>query len=735
MILTARRSGSSGTVARPVTWESRSWIAHRRLFGYARMMLRWLVVVLAAMALMPGHLMAQPRAGPPPNERSSRLAEATRLRQAAEWRELDTALEKRDERGFIRGLEREPGLSQHYEAGRWPGHYPFIIAIDLGWMRLFEFLLEHGEPPVGRAEIMARHRVESDGPLSSALSPLHRAVQLHRLEFVGKLLAAGADVNATNRVGATPLALAVRTGPQSLDPPPDAQSLSTWEADRLRTVSMLLQNGANPLWRPPVAGEAVPYAPNRASENLTEFILTNAPPDSFRSPDGDTLVHWAAKAFATNALEVLLKRGSEPDRTNNFGRTPLHSLATTPAPKERSRPEAGKMYYFEFRDRFYATRAAVARRLLDAGIRHDLFSAAGLGDTNALVMLLATHAARINARDPIGDTALHWATRSGALSAVGLLLARGADAALTNFAGDTPLHLALGAEDEANTRFKRYHGPEIVADLLSARVPLEVANADGLTPLAVAAQRRNESVKLLLGHGALANPTNAFARPPLLLAAEAGIEDLINLLLDHGADPKARDSKGAPVLHILLEHTSNLGVIEHLVSNRRFGINDPDAHGDTLLHKAMAIPGGVRQYTAPPNLVQSFGQRFRPVEMALEKLEERRVLEASPGPRQVLVVGFLLNAGSDPNAKNKLGETPLHVLGRDDPDFVPQHSPSLTDQDRKYFRAEITAAQMLLKAGAKISARDNRGESPLGRAIRLKRTKWAEMLHELGGTL
>ena len=585
---------------------------------------------------------------------------------------------------------------------------------------------------------MRRTRMESDGMRWTSLSPLHRAAQLHRTPFVEKLLDEGADVNSTDRVdgtplAVTPLALAVRFQPQIDDPPGDPRSRTSLEADRLATVLILLRRGANPFWRIPEVAEAVPKGRGGASDNLTEFILTNALPDTLRSPNGDSLIHWSTKACATNALEILLARGVIPDRTNNFGQTPLHTLALTPAPKERAMPEAGHLYVFEFRDRFYATRAAIARRLLEVGLRHDLFSASGLGDTNALSTLLATNGTRINERDRLGNTPLHWAVRSGAWSATRLLLARGADTTITNLAGDTPLHLVLGAEDERTTWIKTYHAPEIVAELLTAPVPLEYVNLHGLTPLAVAAQRRQiEFAKLLLAQGARVNPTNPIAHAPLFLAAEGGSKDLINLLLDHGADPKARDSRGRPVLHILLEHAPGLEVIEDLVSSHRLSIHDRDTHGDTLLHLAMASPRKVKIYTPPANLMQIAGQRFKPVEQALQKLEEKQVLEASPSPRPVSVVWFLLRIGSDPNAKNNLGETPLHLLGRDDPDLAREGSQPLTEEERKPFKDELTAIQLLLKAGAKLNIRDHRGETPITRAIRLKRTKWAAILRELG---
>ena len=80
-----------------------------------------------------------------------------------------------------------------------------------------------------------------------------------------------------------------------------------------------------------------------------------------------------------------------------------------------------------------------------------------------------------------------------------------------------------------------------------------------------------------------------------------------------------------------------------------------------------------------------------------------------------LIVKILLAAGADPNSKNDLGWTPLHSL-------VLSNSPDT-----------IAVAQLLIEAGADVSAGDWDGETPIDRARRYNRSVIAEYLTEFGG--
>ena len=82
-----------------------------------------------------------------------------------------------------------------------------------------------------------------------------------------------------------------------------------------------------------------------------------------------------------------------------------------------------------------ASQGAAAGRL-------PLTQAADAGDVVAVRALLSERPADVNATEPDGATALHYAANRGNLEIVEALLAAGADAAAANRYGVTPVSLA-----------------------------------------------------------------------------------------------------------------------------------------------------------------------------------------------------------------------------------------------------------------------------------------------------
>jgi ankyrin repeat protein len=152
----------------------------------------------------------------------------------------------------------------------------------------------------------------------------------------------------------------------------------------------------------------------------------------------------------------------------------------------------------------YHGRRDLAELLLAHGRRADAFEAAAVGDGDRLRAALDADPSAVSALSGDGWTALHLAGFFGNGEAVRLLLARGADANArsTNALRNTPLHAGVA-------------GPR----------PLEMA-------------------RLLVEAGTDVNAAQHGGYTALHSAAQHGSVELIDLLLDHGADPGAAAEDG-----------------------------------------------------------------------------------------------------------------------------------------------------------------------------------------------
>jgi ankyrin repeat protein len=195
-----------------------------------------------------------------------------------------------------------------------------------------------------------------------------------------------------------------------------------------------------------------------------------------------TLLHQAVLMGKVDVVKMLLAQGVAVSVSDSlYGSTPLH--------------EAARRGYAEILELLLEADARVAMR--DKSGATALHTAAGHGQAVAAKLLL-DHAADVNARDQGGVTSLHYAVSVGDVELARLLIERGAKVdARTNeswdMAGDmTPLHLAAAAGDLA-----------LVSMLIEAGADINAANADGQTPMNLAAEGSyTEVVKLLKANGA-----------------------------------------------------------------------------------------------------------------------------------------------------------------------------------------------------------------------------------------
>ena len=195
---------------------------------------------------------------------------------------------------------------------------------------------------------------------------------------------------------------------------------------------------------------------------------------------------------------------------------------------------------------------------------------------------------------------------------------------------------------------------------------------------------------------------------PLHWAADVARIELVQLLLERGADANVHDRSGATPLFNAAEHTSELVLV---LLNAGADINNQDDTGRTSLHQ-IAQDDDQKQakffikYGANLDVQDCHGQT--PLHVA-----------ATYGSCNVAKV--LISSGAVVNARDKTGRTPLHcaVYGNIMPHQVKYH---------------LETGKLLLRAGADVTIKTNAGQTALELARLHRYPEITELLAKYGAS-
>jgi uncharacterized protein len=229
--------------------------------------------------------------------------------------------------------------------------------------------------------------------------------------------------------------------------------------------------------------------------------------------DGATALHWASYHDDVQKADQLIRAGSDVNAANDLGVTPLWTACVNGS-------------------------VAMVRRLLAAGANPNaslmqgetpVMAAARSGNAGIVEQLLA-RGANVSARAARGQTALMWAVAQKHSEVVKVLLAHGADIHARSDVWNQMMAVPPHGHPEYNRAIP--HG--------------------GDTALMFAARAGDlSSAKLLLASGANVNDKDAWGVSATVMAAHSGYTDLVEFLLEKGADPN-QASSGFSALHIAI---------------------------------------------------------------------------------------------------------------------------------------------------------------------------------------
>ena len=284
-------------------------------------------------------------------------------------------------------------------------------------------------------------------------------------KVVDRLLEHGADLEAPDAVGRTPLAAAVDRGDLSL-------------------CGVLLTRGASVNALDYAGYSCLSLAAAKGRVLIARLLIkkgadVNLPGRNARRPIHEVCLR-ANRRFAPRFLRLLLTHHAEPDVPDDDGRTPLMHCV-------------GRKHRDEFQDSSDSDdendaegtpEAACLQMLLERQVDGDRRDRSGL--TTLMIAAKADRVDAVNklvrfgdvdmlARDAKGRTALHLAARVGSIKTLKALLHNGHDVRVVDKSGNQAIHAACKGGSVPT-----------VETLVAYDAPMGCRNWDGLTPIGVA---------------------------------------------------------------------------------------------------------------------------------------------------------------------------------------------------------------------------------------------------------
>ena len=524
------------------------------------------------------------------------------------------------------------------------------------------------------------HGVHIDTKTKDGTNALLSACRREQSEVVRFLLEAGADVNASKPDGDTILHVAVSSNcsketlqcimhhgavVNAVNSNNETALFLACGSGQEESVKVLLNNAADPNIPESAEGYRSLHAAvhgNCNSEILQE-IANKAYVDA-QTVYGETALFFACLFRQQNSVKVLLKTGADPNIATAVGKTSLHAAVT----------------------------AGCSKKIIQAIIKHgaDVNVADSQSVTPLLlacergaletINVLINAGAHINITDSYGETWIHWAMKGNcSKETLRAIISHGTDINTANDMHCTPLMLAcmLGKVEYIN-------------QLLHAGADIEIRGFKGATCIHHAIGRipyriiGKDILQTIIDHGADVNATDNHGKTALMEACEMRNVDAINILLDAGIDTNISDSFGNTCLHYAVCGFSSDDLIQRLLKHG--AALNAIYHGTQELIKTESTPKCLVRNAEAKKIPQN-ARVGHHITDAFNTCNHHTTDGPSSGKE---TLQSLIDRGVDVNATNKHGETALMIACH---------------------KGNVEVINVLLNAGANSNITDDSGET------------------------
>ncbi len=577
---------------------------------------------------------------------------------------------------------------------------------------------------------------------------LHIAAKVNEADMISFLIIKGADTEIKNDDGDTPIHVAIKN-------------------DNLNAARVLSIVHGDIFSKDSHGNTALQLALEKG--DFWYEAMINNQTGNLRDENGESIVHYFVKTRDEKAIDRCIALKVPLSVKDKDGITPLalayknmddDVCARIAAKLILNGSELVRKEYSYFEDAV-KTHNMILR--FDDG-QTPLHLATIMGHTGIVNYILHDRSVRISdilsAQDISGATPLHEAIRYGRADIARALLASGANVNALDSIGKTPFLLIIPKESQyalyttllqykASISQKDMYGDTVLHVAAMSDAPVEVLNLlvnsgalidernkQGVTPIELAIEYEHpQQVRYFATHGADIYAQDMNGSSPLSKALESSSSEILKTLVGK-ENILSKDSSGNTALHLAIKANSPIEYIKYLIDEGS-DINARNKNGDSVLLVAVQRnrkDAGDMLLEKGADIFATNTQNISPLRIALTKggqlfswLINSKTLNTTDGTGNTPLhyasewqlndaITALIQRGAKVTAQNANGETPLFsAVKGNNPETI-----------------KILVKNGLVTDSTDNHARDNLGNTPLHAAVKWNATKSAQTLISLG---